>query len=131
MKLLLDTHAFIWFVSGSDELSKEAKKVIKNGQNVNYLSIASLWEMSIKIKLHKLDINGTFESVIDDVIENDIKILPINFSHTVKQYNLNFFHRDPFDRIIISQAIVEKMNIISKDKIFEKYIKNTDIKRIW
>ncbi len=131
MQYLIDTHVFLWFVGNTKELSKTAKTLIEDKKNEIFLSIASLWEISIKTALGKLTINGNYESVIDDVNDNSIQILPINFAHTVEQNRLPFHHRDPFDRIIVSQAIVENMNLISADAAFDDYFKGTSIKRIW
>jgi PIN domain nuclease of toxin-antitoxin system len=131
MKVLIDTHTFLWFVAGSMELSETAKKLIQNQQNSVYISIASLWEISIKTAIGKLQITDSYETVINDVVENDISILPINFAHTVMQNKLPFYHRDPFDRIIVSQAIVENMNLISRDGAFDAYLENLEVKRIW
>lgn len=75
-----------------------------------------------------MEIKGEYESIIDDVTENGMEILPINFAHTVIQNKLKFFHRDPFDRIIIAQAILENMDMISKDEIFDAYLVETKIK---
>jgi len=86
--------------------------------------------ISIKTALGKLDIKGDYETVIDDVVQNGIQILPINFAHTVIQNKLPFYHRDPFDRIIVSQAIVEGMSLISKDEIFDQYLENHSVSRI-
>jgi PIN domain nuclease of toxin-antitoxin system len=131
MKVLIDTHTFLWFVAGSMELSKTANNLIKNEHNSVYISIASLWEISIKMAIGKLQITDSYETVINDVVENDISILPINFAHTVMQNKLPFHHRDPFDRIIVSQAIVENMNLISRDSAFDAYLENIEVKRIW
>ena len=131
MQYLIDTHVFLWFVSNTKELSKTAKTLIEDEKNEIFLSIASLWEISIKTVLGKLTINGNYESVIDDVNDNSIQILQINFARTVEQNRLPFHHRDPFDRIIVSQAIVENMNLISADAAFDDYLKGTSIKRIW
>lgn len=131
MRFLIDTHVFLWFIDNAKELSKTAKKTIEDGNNEIFISIASLWEISIKIALGKLSINGDYESVIDDLNDNSIQILPVNFAHTVEQNKLPFHHRDPFDRIIISQALVENINFISGDTIFDDYLKGKPISRIW
>lgn len=131
MRYLIDTHVFLWFVSDAKELSKTAKSLIEYGNNEILISIASLWEISIKTALGKLSIKGRYESVIDDVSDNSIHILPIDFSHTVEQNRLPFYHRDPFDRIIISQAIVDKTDFISSDAAFDAYLNDKSIKRIW
>lgn len=131
MQLLIDTHIFLWFVSGSNKLSQTARNLIEDKTNEIFISIASLWEISIKTALGKLAISGSYETVIDDVVDNSIEILPINFAHTVLQNGLAFYHKDPFDRIIISQAIVEGMNFISADEVFDEYLKDKSVKRIW
>jgi PIN domain nuclease of toxin-antitoxin system len=131
MRYLIDTHIFLWFVSGSGSLSSKAQNIISSEQNEIYLSIASLWEISIKSSLGKLDIIGDYAQVIDDVVNNNIQILRIDFSHTLIQNRLPFHHRDPFDRLLVSQAIVENMGFISCDEIFDSYLKNETIQRIW
>ena len=131
MQYLIDTHTFLWFVANAKELSKVAKRLIEDPANDIFISIASLWEISIKNSLGKLAINGKYESVADDLTDNSIEILPINFAHTVQQNCLPFHHRDPFDRIIISQAIVENVDFISADIIFDDYLRGLSVKRIW
>ncbi len=131
MRYLLDTHTFLWFNEGSSELSKEAKEIILNSDNEIFISIASLWEISIKTAIGKLEIKGDYELILEDVVENNITILPINFAHTVSQNKLEFYHRDPFDRIIAAQSIVEKIDLISRDKIFDDYFSTFSCKRIW
>ena len=127
MDLLLDTHAFIWFSEDSPSLPEISKQLIKNSNNNSFISMASLWEMSIKISLNKLKCSIPFEDLYDLIIENGFEILPISFNHLVKQNQLEYYHRDPFDRLIISQALFEDMLLISKETIFDQY----DVKRIW
>lgn len=105
--------------------------MIEAEQTEIFISIASLWEISIKTALGKLIINGKYETVIDDINDNSIQILPINFAHTVEQNRLPLHHHDPFDRIIVTQAIFEDMNLISADAGFDEYLKGKAIKRIW
>jgi len=131
MTFLIDTHTFLWFINGSDELTKTAKELIEKDNNDIFISIASLWEISIKTAIGKLQISDNYDTVIDDVVENDISILPINFTHTVIQNKLPFHHKDPFDRIIVSKTIVEETNLISCDDIFDLYLQDTEVKRIW
>jgi len=131
MTFLIDTHTFLWFITGSNELSKMAKEQIEKDNNDIFISIASLWEISIKTAIGKLQILDSYDTVINDVTENEIAILPINFIHTVIQNKLPFHHKDPFDRIIVSQAIAENMTLISRDDIFDVYLKNEQVKRIW
>jgi len=118
-KFLLDTYTFLWFISGSAELNDTARNLIENDHHEVYLSIVSLWEISIKVAIGKLQIRGTYETVINDLTTNEINLLPLNFSHTVCQTQLSFHHRDPFDRILVSQAIVETLDFISGDQIFD------------
>ena len=131
MKLLWDTHTFLWFVAGSNELSQKALQTITNPSNEHFISIASLWEISIKTALGKLAIQGSYSTVINDITENGLQILSINFAHTVQQNQLPLHHRDPFDRMIVSQAIVEDMHLISKDEVFDSYLDQQNIRRIW
>jgi PIN domain nuclease of toxin-antitoxin system len=131
MKYLIDTHTFLWFNEGSSELSQKAKELILNSDNQIFISIASLWEISIKTAIGKLDIKGDYELILEDVVENDIAILPINFAHTVVQNKLEFYHKDPFDRIIAAQSIVENIDLITKDKIFDDYFSTYSCQRIW
>lgn len=131
MQLLIDTQIFIWFISGAPELKPNIRKLIEDENTRVFISIASLWEVSIKTALGKLDIRGEYESLIDDVTGNDMEILPISFVHTVQQHKLPFFHKDPFDRIIVAQAIVEKLDLVSSDEVFEQYLAGKGPNRIW
>jgi PIN domain nuclease of toxin-antitoxin system len=131
MRYLIDTCTFLWFNEGSKDLSILAQQIIKDKNNEIVISIASLWEISIKAALKKLDIKGDYSLIIEDVTVNNIEILSINFAHTVIQYQLPFHHRDPFDRIIIAQAIAEDLSIISSDAIFDSYLTGTSVQRIW
>jgi PIN domain nuclease of toxin-antitoxin system len=131
MRYLIDTHVFLWFVGNSKELSRAAKNLLENPSNDILISIASLWEISIKTALGKLKIAGTYESVWDDLTDNSIRILPVSFAHTVAQNKLPLLHRDPFDRIIVSQAITEGIDLISADETFDDYLKTESVNRIW
>lgn len=132
MNILLDTHTFIWFIQGSTELSIAAREKIEESKNSSFISVASLWEMSIKFNLGKLTIkDNSFKTIIEDIKENGIQILDINFNHLIENVNLYSHHRDPFDRLIIAQAISEKMDIIGRDMIFDNYLKDKKVKRIW
>ena len=131
MRFLIDTQIFLWFVAGSSDLKENIKILLEDENNEIYLSIASLWEISIKTALGKLAIAGDYETVIDDVVENGMEILNINFAHTVEQNKLDFHHKDPFDRLIAAQAIVERVNLISSDEIFDSYFIGKSVKRIW
>ena len=121
MNNLLDTHTFIWFNEGDIQLSKDARKAIERDDVINFISIASLWEISIKISLGKLELKTPFSSISDQIFKNGFQILPITFDDTLALSKLPFHHRDPFDRMIISQSISNKLAIVSKDKNFKDY----------
>lgn len=121
MDILLDTHTFIWFLNGDDQLPVPVKKLIEDTSNNCFISIASIWEMAIKISSKKLDIEGNFDEIAVFLKTNYIDVLPINFEHIQYLLKLHFHHRDPFDRIIIAQAFSENLIIATKDKDFEQY----------
>jgi PIN domain nuclease of toxin-antitoxin system len=127
MRILLDTHAFIWFVEDDEQLPFAVKNKIEDIENEIFLSIASLWEMAIKMQLKKLNINKSIEDVIELTSQNNFQLLPILPGHIVKLSSLSFFHRDPFDRIIIAQGLYENMVIVGRDLVFDDY----QVQRIW
>lgn len=131
MRVLIDTHAFLWFVKASPEISPAALTIMRDPAVDLLISVASLWELSIKTATGKLVIDGGFERVLPDLNKNFIEILPIDFSHTLKQNQLPFHHRDPFDRMIASQALVEEIYLISADDAFDRYFDGTEVSRIW
>ena len=131
MRVLIDTHTFIWFVKDSGEISSNARSLIVPPENDVFISIASIWEISIKTTIGKLRLDGGFERVLPDLIENSIEILEITFAHTLKNNQLPFHHRDPFDRMIAAQAIVEGIHLVSIDDSFDPYFADTEVKRIW
>ena len=92
-----------------------------------FVSIASIWEIAIKLSLGKLDLHGGFDEISKIMRQYKIELFPITFEHIQKLMTLEFHHRDPFDRIIISQGLVENQEIVSRDKIFDDY----GVKRIW
>ena len=121
MNLLLDTHTFLWFLGGDSELSKQARILIENPEHVKYISIASFWEIAIKNSLGKLTLDVPFVELKIEAIKNSFQILPITFEDTLQLSTLPFHHRDPFDRIIISQAKENSLILISRDNIFAQY----------
>lgn len=127
MRNLLDTHTFIWFINGSDELSVKARKAIEHKNAINFISIASLWEIGIKISLGKLVLNKPFAAIAEQIEINGFQLLQVSFEHILIVANLPFHHRDPFDRLLVAQGIANNLAIISKDKQFRLY--DTDI--IW
>jgi len=130
MDFLLDTHALIWFLNGDKNLPEKIKKIIEDENNTCYVSIASLWEMAIKIsKGNRLLLNVEFDEIDHAIAELNIGIIPIETSHLRIISLLKFYpnHKDPFDRIIIAQAKTEKLPLISLDKEFKKY----GVKLLW
>ncbi len=122
MKLLLDTHAFLWLNADVERLSENVKGLCCSGAHEFYLSMASPWEMQIKSQLGKLSLAVPIEEMINkNKQENNIKLLPIDLSHISYLEQLPAHHKDPFDRIIIAQAIMENMSIISVDHAFTDY----------
>ncbi len=124
MNNLLDTHAFIWFLNGDIGLSDHAKKCIEQQDANNFISIASLWEIAIKISLGKLELKTSFAKIAEQIELNDFQVLPITFEDTLLISQLPFHQRDPFDRIIIAQSITNHLSIITRDKFFESYTAN-------
>ena len=125
---LLDTHALLWFLSGDDRISSKSQKIISDPKNRCFISIASLWEMAIKIKIGKLDLSFELKELATYLSENNIETLPLAFEHILETLDLEDHHRDPFDRIILAQAKFERLTIISKDENFHKY---AQVKLIW
>lgn len=118
---LLDTHTLIWYINGDNELSESARAVIESEGAVNFVSIASLWEIAIKISLGKLQLKTPFNQIAKQMEENGFEILPITFEDTLTLSTLAFHHKDPFDRIIIAQGVTNRLTIISKDRSFDLY----------
>ena len=118
---LLDTHTVIWFIDGSSELSTVAREEIEADDAINFISIASLWEIAVKVSLGKLELKIPFNKLNGKLEENGFEILPITFEDTMIISSLPFHHRDPFDRIIIAQSITNKLSIISRDTQFASY----------
>ena len=121
MDLLLDTHTLIWFLNGDDKLSEKAKIAIEDINNAKIISIASIWEIAIKISLDKFRFPKGFKHFFDMVEENGFEILPITFEHAMVLSTLEFIHRDPFDRLMIAQCITDRLVFLTKDDNIRKY----------
>jgi PIN domain nuclease of toxin-antitoxin system len=122
MKLLLDTHVFLWLNDDPERLSKTVRDLCGSGAHEFYLSMASPWEMQIKSQLDKLALSMPIEELIHrNTQENNIQLLPIELSHISYLAQLPAHHRDPFDRMIIAQAMLEDMTIVSIDHAFAAY----------
>jgi PIN domain nuclease of toxin-antitoxin system len=126
--VLLDTHCFLWFIAGSDSLSVTARLLIEDPHNRPLLSMANLWEMAIKLSIGRLSLGRPFETLIPEQMRlNGIGLLHIQTTHVVAVSKLPFHHRDPFDRLLIAQSMVEQIPIVSGDLAFDPY----GIKRLW
>jgi PIN domain nuclease of toxin-antitoxin system len=123
---LLDTHTFIWLSENSDQLSSNLKDIIEEADTV-YLSIVSLWEIAIKLNLGKLSLQQEYEAIETELEASDILLLPITFNDTIQIRDLPLHHRDPFDRMLIAQAITKSLTVISRDTAFDAY----PIQRFW
>ena len=122
MRLLVDTSSFLWFVAGSGRLSEKARKFMEDFDNELVLSVASLWEMAIKVSIGKLEMLEDFDQFIPEKLEeNEIEILHIRLAHLSEMMKLPFHHRDPVDRLIIAQSVSENIQVIARDGIFKKY----------
>lgn len=127
MKLLLDTHAFLWFIEDSSQLSADAKNLLESDVDL-LISAASLWEIAVKISIGKLTLTQPFDVFIpDQLTKNAIDLLPIGIPHLALVSTLPLHHRDPFDRLLVAQAIIEQISIMSIDGKFDTY----GVQRIW
>ena len=128
MRVLLDTHAFLWWVGDDASLSRKARATIGDTSNECFISLVSVWEMAIKLSLGKLKLPEPIERFIPrQVLANGFVQLGIDFRHASKVATLAFHHRDPFDRLLIAQALEEKLPIVTADPMFKRY----EVTRIW
>jgi PIN domain nuclease of toxin-antitoxin system len=127
MAFILDTHAFLWFVAGDKQLPESIKSKIIDINESCFLSIASLWEITIKNQIGKLTLDIPLEDLFEYADRNRIEIIQISYEHLLILSKLPEHHSDPFDRIIISQTVAENLTLISKDKVIKKY----KIKQQW
>jgi len=124
---LIDTHAAIWFFEDNIALSSVADRIIRDGTNLIYLSVASAWELTIKISIGKLRFPGDAAGFIQAAENNDIKIVPIETAHLTILKTLPLIHRDPFDRLLAATALAEQITLITVDENIAKY----DVPQIW
>ena len=128
MKVLLDTHAFLWLITDDDQLSENARQTFLNPENSLFFSAASFWEICIKKSLGKISLkDGWFQTIQKEMGINTIQWIPIEMTHCAEVTGLPFHHRDPFDRMLIAQAIVEEMKLLSRDSHLSDYA----IELIW
>ncbi|MET7256858.1 type II toxin-antitoxin system VapC family toxin [Dyadobacter fermentans] len=131
MRYLLDTHTFIWFIEGNPLLGNTARTLIENNGNEIHISIVSLWEIAIKTSIKKLPNPTPFGVLWDELVKLEIHLLPIKFEHAEFVSQLPFHHKDPFDRMIVAQAVYENLDLLSCDDKFDKYLSISSQKRLW
>ncbi len=119
MRLLLDTHVLLWWLSDDRKLAKDTRDIIANPNNDVLVSSASVWEIAIKAALGRLEIE--LDDLKDAIVKNGFRPLPIQYQHAVTVGRLPAVHRDPFDRMLVAQASVEELRIVSHDRVFERY----------
>ena len=128
MRLLLDTHALIWFAEDSPELSEPARAALADTSDDVFCSVASIWEMAIKLSLGKLKMSVRLEGPFERLLErNGFRLVPVEYLHAARVAALPWHHRDPFDRLLVAQAMVEGMALLSQDGQLDAY----GIERIW
>lgn len=128
MRLLLDTHAFLWWVGASPKLSRRAKAAVAKATNQCLVSVASGWEIAIKVSRGQLRIDAALDRFLPEQLAlNGFQPLAIDFKHTARVARLPFHHRDPFDRLLVAQAIEEELTVVTADAVFAQY----GVKRLW
>jgi PIN domain nuclease of toxin-antitoxin system len=124
--MLLDTHALLWFLNKDSRLPETTKQQIEDAESV-FVSMASLWEISIKVNIGKLTLMAPFETIRLNMINLGIEELPISFEDAITYLSIPLHHRDPFDRILVAQAMNHSLILISRDVAFDSYA----IQRVW
>jgi PIN domain nuclease of toxin-antitoxin system len=128
VRVLLDTHAFLWWITDDPRLSTSARAVIADAANELFLSAASGWEMAIKARLGRLEVAGDLPRVIPaHMASNAVQSLPVQMGHALSVHGLPDIHRDPFDRILVAQGLAEQMPILTQDENIAKY----EVRVIW
>ena len=128
MKFIADTHAFLWFITDSERLSPKAKTFLEASESDRVLSAASIWEIAIKTSLGKLSFKKPLEELLPEQIRlNYFQVLDISSEHALRVAGFPMLHRDPFDRMIVAQALVERLPILSNDGALDGY----GVRRLW
>jgi PIN domain nuclease of toxin-antitoxin system len=129
VKLLLDTQCFLWWFAQPERLNEEAIAQIADETNELWFSVASIWEMGIKVAIGKLPLPEPIDTYISSrMIQLDVRSLEITAPHALRAAALPLHHRDPFDRMLIAQAQIEEMTLVSADSMFKQY---SDITILW
>ncbi len=122
MRALLDTHTFLWWITDDSKLSPHVRKIISNGDNQLFFSSASGWEIAIKAQLGRIQLPDKPETIVSEqLLLNAIQSLPIQINHALHIYNLPLHHRDPFDRMLVAQAQLEDLTILTADSQIARY----------
>jgi PIN domain nuclease of toxin-antitoxin system len=128
VNVLLDTHAFLWFVADDPQLHAKSRTAIEDASNRKFVSLATCWEIAIKAGLKKLDLGEPASTFLPrELAANGFALLPIELSHVARVEDLPPYHKDPFDRLLVAQAMVERLTLISFDAVFDQY----GIDRLW
>ena len=128
MRVLLDTHAFLWWISADRRLPARARKLIADGRNELFFSAASGWEIAVKASLGRIQLPAPIDRFLSEQLSlNGIAALPIQMSHALGVHGLPFLHRDPFDRMLVVQAQMEKLGILTRDPQISQY----DVETLW
>jgi PIN domain nuclease of toxin-antitoxin system len=128
MRLLLDTHALIWLAENDSNLSAAARQALRDDGNDLICSVASIWELAIKASLAKLKLGSPLETTFRRTLEeNGFMILSVEYRHAAHVLTLPWHHRDPFDRLLVAQAILEQLTLVSHDTRLDAY----GVRRIW
>ncbi len=121
MTILIDTHILLWYAKGDPRLSSSIRANLEHPQTTCYVSKASLWEITIKVALGKLDLSGSFNDFIDELPRQGFHLLDIDVDDLRTLYKLPYHHGDPFDRLIIAQALSRRWPVVSDDAKFRQY----------
>ena len=127
MKLLLDTHAFLWFVAGDERLSRKARRAMENDEAELHLSSASVWEIAIKSSLGRLTLPTPLRVYVAEKVASGFHMLPVEWEHAAAVETLPLHHRDPFDRLLVAQAMAENLTVVTGDALFRSY----GVKVLW
>ncbi len=128
MRLLLDTHAFLWWIADDRRLSRPAREAITDSRSEVLFSVVIAWELAIKVRLGRFRVEGSLDEFLSgEIQENAFRVLPILMSHVVRVATLPTHHADPFDRLLVAQAQVESLLLVTGDRQIARY----DVERVW